>query len=224
MFINPKIVFSIRNSFESSLALLFTKHTTFYCLNTGDCEIFKYKKDSKYNILNWRTEPIWPNDNANEFLTYKIYNDTYLEFIDRCVYDNYEGFLYADLRDLNIESTNNLFNEILTKLLNISHIPTLITFSPQIKLSDSEFDKINNWSNQNYLVINPQSGEVVNVITNYDMKKTKIGSAGVNAIDRQRISRKSKRWEKGFGNLPDKEKDYILMNLIGIYLKDRKGS
>jgi hypothetical protein len=215
-------VFSVRNSFESSLSLLFPKHTTFYCLDTGDCEIFQYKKDSKYNVLNWAGECLWPNDNANEFLTYQIHTETHIKFIDRCIYEYDEGFLYADLRSFTHKGTNNLFKEILTKLLTITNIPTLITYSSSLNLSDSIFDIINNWSTQNYLVINPQSGEVINVLTNYDMNKTKIGSAGVNAIDRQRISRKSSRWVAGFEHLPTKEQDYILMNLIGTYLKDRK--
>jgi hypothetical protein len=219
--INPKVLFANNNNFEESLCLLFPKHIRFFSLNTASCEIFKYKKDSKYNVLNWVDEIDWPNDNTNEFLTYEIHEESHNDFIDRYNYGFPEGFLYADLRRNEENTTNFSLNDILNKLLNSTHNPTLITYSSKMDLTHKELAAINKWSIQNYIIIDPNTSEVVNVLTNYDIKRTSVGSVGINASERQRITRKSLRWQSGFNRLPSKEQDYILMNLIGIYLQDK---
>ena len=71
------------------------------------------------------------------------------------------------------------------------------------------------------MILNSKTGAVINVITNYDIKVTNINSVGVNASDRQRISRKNIRWQNSFTKLSDQEKSYIIMNLVNNYTNEK---
>ncbi len=216
----PKVIFTDKDNFEHSISQLFPKHNTFFCLDTDDCNILKYKKDSKYNILNWSSKIDWPNEHGNEFLSYEIYNDSYMDFIVRCDHEFSKGFLYANLILYSNNKTPS-FESILTKIFSVCNIPVLIIYSSEVKFSNTLCNKINKWSIQNYLIVNTHNRQVMNVLTNYEVKETIIGSAGDNASDQQRISRKSSRWQSGLCKLPSKEQDFIIMNLIDEYIKGR---
>lgn len=224
MSISPKILLSTKNRFESTLCLLFPKHKTFFSLNTDDCEILNYKKDSKFNVLNWPNNFDWPNDNANEFLSYDISKDTYKEFLSTFIgkYNNVfsEGFLYANLINYDENEFNYSFSQLLLKIFSATKTPTLITYPSNKELTDSLLSAIKKWSTDSYMIINPDNGQLMNIIINYNIKGSAIGSIGSNAIERQRISRKCFRWRSKFDSLPKVEKGNILMNLIEIYLED----
>ena len=166
-----KILFTQEDIFEQTLCLLFPKHQSFICLNAGDCKILRYKKISKHNYLNWLSDIQWPNENALEYLSYKISEDNYNVFIDEytstSTFD--KSFLYANFIKYNEAKNNVSFDIILKKLLSVNNTPTLITYSSNIKISDEQLIAINLWSKQNYMILNSKTGAVINVITNYDL-------------------------------------------------------
>lgn len=200
--------------------MLFPKHNTFFSFNTGDCEILNYKKDSKFNILNWICKPIWPTKYTNEFLSYTIYNDTFYDFLDKCDYDIDKGFLYVNLISADIDLSSDVLEGYLTTLVNITNVRVLIAYPSKLTFSNNLLAKIEKWSQQNYLIINTHDKEFVNILTNYKIQDTSIGSVGIDALDRQRIKRKCSRWVSGIDNLPKEEKDFILMNMVTSYLEE----
>lgn len=221
MYINSKVLFANRSGFESSFCALFPRHTTFFCMDSSDCKILKQKKDSKYNILNFPENFNWPNDNANEVLSYVVLECSYNDFLDRCDYSFPKGFFYANLVNYEKSNSNISTCELISRILNTSKVPTFITYPSNLDITEDLHKKITNWSEQNYIIIDPHNTEAVNVLTNYNLKKTGIGSAGGNASERQRVSRKSLRWEANFSDLPNFEQDFILMNLVTNYLNKR---
>ncbi|MGK2231169.1 MAG: hypothetical protein ACI92O_000327 [Colwellia sp.] len=211
-------VLSHVSNMEIFAVKLFPKHSSFFSLNTKDCNILTYLNNRCLNNhLNWLGVKQWPNDNANEFINYKTYTETTHKFISRM--SNVKGaFLFVDLFE---NTPSNAINSILLDLTERCRKPSMLVYNSKESIDVALQASLDNWTLEKYKLVDVENDINIIVLLNYADNNSQILYPGSNASNRQRINRKGARWEKLFSELIDVEKDYILMKLISYYLRSK---
>lgn len=197
---------------------LFPRHYKFYCLNSKNCDVLPHiTKVCLDNHLNWLDTKVWPNENANEFLNYEVYDESLQKFALRAE-SSLEGFLFADLYSQQMKETvNNL-----SYIFDCCKKPTMVLYNDLLKFSGDMLNNIQAWANEVYVIIDLQTNNKITVLLNYSLKHNPVTYPGNTARKRQQIYRKGQRWANNFNDLDSNEKDYILMMLLSRYIEGDK--
>ncbi|MBE0362162.1 hypothetical protein PULV_a3969 [Pseudoalteromonas ulvae UL12] len=214
---NQTYLFIPSGKTEDKLRLLFPKHTRFIVPNAGECEILSYKKDAKYNILNWTVEKKWPVDHANEFLEYELFNTPLIGFIKLHSQYQSSSFIYCDVTNLANAQNAGALNDALKVLLKYCKNKTMILLDGLLQDNHSIYEEIVRWATDCILITELESQKFRTVLVNYPLKNMPLLTSGKTAAESQRIKRKAERWSRNFSELPKPEQDRIMIDLLTQY-------